>query len=109
MFDEIEKINETIFNDYSKYNTNNKLKCYIISKLKEIAKNSNENIMENIKKTIIPYLIEKRELKITYNNNDYNIEFIEKLVNSVNVDENLYYRNQTYLVESDDSDEESLI
>jgi hypothetical protein len=135
-----ETINETIFEQYEKYNTNNKLKSYIISKLKEIGNKTSEELLNNIKKNILPYLMEKRELKVRYNTNEYNVEFINSKENNLedtkddisecstidknqiieNKDNDLYniineeeeknfYENQTYLVESDDSDEESLI
>ena len=126
------QLKETIFEGYEKYNTNNKFKCYIIGKLSEIEKSLSEELFTSIKKNILPYLMEKRELKVSYNTLEYNIEFINQknvdipdnisecstICNNVNeqcidIEQNQnpdnFHENQTYLVESDDSDEESLI
>jgi hypothetical protein len=133
------QLKETLFDEYEKYNTNNKFKCYIISKLTEIEKSVSQELFISIKKNILPYLMEKRELKVRYNSTEYNVEFIKK--QNVDIPDNIsecstignnananyekdneqcqdqynnqmvdnFNENQTYLVESDDSDEESLI
>ena len=144
MLSEAELYKETIFNGFEKYNTINKYKSFIISKIKELERNSSQDLFNNIKKNIIPYLMEKKELKVRYNTNEYNIDLINKdiyseseqkviqdnelqdnisecstednyhIENNNNIEDNnsdidIKNENQTYLVEPDDSDEESLI
>ena len=151
-----EKIEIFIFKDFEKYmNSSNRFKSYIISQLNNVKNIIKlENIFLNFKKELLPYLFDKKEVKVICNSNSYKIEIYDEMrdnemsdnemcdnemrdnemcdnesdsesdcstvdlninihnnMEGINDNEDNYddSNNQTYLLDSDESDEESLI
>jgi hypothetical protein len=140
-----------MFVNYQKYlKSHNRFKSYLISQLNKIKDIiTAEDVFLKLKKELLPYFINKTELKVSCNEDSYKVELNEEiseinnneeLNNEINIDDdnksdcstvdlnnNLNsnqndeifdiiendddenYNNQTYLVDADESDEESLI
>jgi hypothetical protein len=139
-----QKMEIFIFKDFKKYmNSSNRFKSYLISQLNNVKTVIKlENVYLDFKKELLPYLFDKKEVKVICNSDSYTIELfneisenetcendddyesdcstvdlnnnnihIENDLEEINNNEDNYddSNNQTYLVDSDESDEESLI
>jgi hypothetical protein len=140
-----QKMEVFIFKDFEKYmNSSNRFKSYLISQLNNIKNVIKlENVFLNFKKELLPYLFDKKEVKVICNSDAYKIEIYDEMhvnetyendddyesdCSTVDLNNNIHIENdleeinnnegnydendsnnQTYLLDSDESDEESLI